>query len=85
MGGAVVSQCVDALAKVANLEHAIEAQEKILWFDVLVDDMLQVEVGESIRYLINITRKMKYSVTERHFVLERLKKKQGKKDIRKQR
>ena len=39
MGGTVVSQCIDALAKVANLELAIEAQAEILWFDVLVDDV----------------------------------------------
>ncbi len=53
-GGAPVTRGVHAPAKVADLELAIDAKEEVLGFDVPVDDVLRVEVGEGVGHLVDI-------------------------------
>jgi hypothetical protein len=52
-GGAAVARCVDAPAKVANLELAVDAQEEVLRFYGSEDDVFR---GESVSHLINVDR-----------------------------
>ena len=53
-GGAAVARSVHAPAKVADLELAVDTQEKILGLDISVDDVLRVEVGEGVGHLIDV-------------------------------
>ena len=54
--GAPVTGRMHAPAKIANLELAVDAQEKILGLDISMDDVLGVEVGKSVGHLINVDR-----------------------------
>src|SRR5216684_1276999 len=52
--GALVTWCMDAPAKIANFELAINAQEKILRLDISMDDVLGVEVGKCVSHLMDV-------------------------------
>jgi len=52
--GALVTGHMHAPAKIADLEFAIDAQEKILRLDISMDDILSVEVGKCIGHLVDV-------------------------------
>jgi hypothetical protein len=52
-GGPPVTGCMYP-AEIANLELAVDTQEKILWLDISVDDVLGIEIGKCVGHLVDV-------------------------------
>ena len=53
-----VARGVYAPTKVADFEVAVETEKKVLWFDVAVNNVLAMEIGQCFCHLGNVLQEM---------------------------
>jgi hypothetical protein len=53
-GGPPVTGGVYASAEITNLELTVDAQEKILGLDIVMDNVFGMEIGQCVGHLVNV-------------------------------